>query len=411
MPAQFAMIMGTTSTIPQNELKAGNPLSSSENSSSDPSNPTSKLEVPSGTSILVKPKTTAAIGQRVLDQSITATPQAQSEAFIELAPTKPALFSEQPNVKTVMNESSLPPEKVILEKSAASTQVSRSPMEAIVSLASTQLDQPKMPSSPVETAQNANISQPNPVLVSTIGIAAKVPVSNPRTLITETGRTQDRIISDSARFSQSSSPSSIPVDMTATRIPTPLASVPSSQANFSLPNPSENPATAMNVLAAPEVFNLDTTQPLSQPLNSTGQLRADLAPQIARQLAEVATQASSRPVEIALSPHELGRVRMSIVSDDNAITVSIVAERGETIDLMRRHIDQLGQTFRSMGYQQINFEFGQGAQNSDHAEDGRPSEQTDTKNGLDQGTDQVLVEESTIAQLNAASTDGVDIRL
>jgi flagellar hook-length control protein FliK len=410
-PAEFAIRMDTASTTTRNELEAGYHPLSSKSSSSGPSIQATKLEAPYGTSILVKPKATSGTGQKAIDLNPTVMPRAKSEAPVELGPLKPVLHSDQPNVKTVINEASPPREKIIFEKSTIAPQISRSPMEVIVSQASTNLDQFGTSRNLVENVQTSNITQPNPALVSTIGIAAQVPVSTSRSLTTETGRTPDTLIPDSARFHQSSSPSSIPVDMTATRIPTPLTSVSSSQADFSLPSPIEKPVNAMNTLIAPDIFNLDTTQTLSQPLNNTGQLRADLAPQIARQLAEVATQAASRPVEIALSPHELGRVRMSIVSDDNAITVNIIAERGETIDLMRRHIDQLGQTFRSMGYQQINFEFGQGADNSDHAKDGNSSKQIDTKNGSDQGTDPLLVEESTIDQLNAASTDGVDIRL
>jgi len=42
---------------------------------------------------------------------------------------------------------------------------------------------------------------------------------------------------------------------------------------------------------------------------------------------------------------------------DTGISVLITAERPETLDLMRRHIDQLAEEFRSLGYEDIGFEF------------------------------------------------------
>tara|TARA_R100001369_G_scaffold86602_3_gene121244 strand:+ start:155 stop:631 length:477 start_codon:yes stop_codon:yes gene_type:complete len=138
--------------------------------------------------------------------------------------------------------------------------------------------------------------------------------------------------------------------------------------------------------------------------------RAEIMPHIARQLVEVMGQAAHRPTEIVLSPEELGRVRMSMLAEDGKITVSILTERPETLDLMRRHIDQLGQSFRSMGYDQISFSFGQGAQSGDQSSKNpsanNPSElsQTGTANS---GT----VIGVNIIDLDSAHTTGIDIRL
>jgi flagellar hook-length control protein FliK len=143
---------------------------------------------------------------------------------------------------------------------------------------------------------------------------------------------------------------------------------------------------------------------------STMLARAEIAPHIARQLVEVMSQAAHRPTEIALSPEELGRVRMSVAAEDGKITVSILTERPETLDLMRRHIDQLGQSFRSMGYDQVSFSFGQGAQTGDQS-GSNPSasspsgpSQTDTANsGTETG--------ANVVNLDSAPTTGIDIRL
>ena len=128
----------------------------------------------------------------------------------------------------------------------------------------------------------------------------------------------------------------------------------------------------------------------ASPISTSQPVRGDLTPHIARQLVEVLPQAAHRPVEIALSPQELGRVRMSIKTDDGAVTVSILAERADTLDLMRRNIEQLGQSFRSMGYDQITFSFGQGMDSDGQGE------------GTDQGDPQAT-------DLNAKDTEAVPV--
>lgn len=88
--------------------------------------------------------------------------------------------------------------------------------------------------------------------------------------------------------------------------------------------------------------------------------RPPLPPQVAAQLIEVVRQLPNRPVDIALSPEELGRVRLSITTQEAGITVNILAERPETLELLRRHIDQLGQEFRDLGFADVAFAFAAG---------------------------------------------------
>jgi len=162
---------------------------------------------------------------------------------------------------------------------------------------------------------------------------------------------------------------------------------------------------------AADLMNWEAAKPQTQQVGQLQPLRADLAPQIARQMAEAMPLAAQRPVEIALSPEELGRVRMSITTDDGAITVNILTERPETLDLMRRHIDQLGQSFRSMGYEQITFAFGQGADASDQGasdEGNQGSHGSSAASSDDIVTEQPLSE--TLTPLHTGTT-GVDIRL
>lgn len=79
---------------------------------------------------------------------------------------------------------------------------------------------------------------------------------------------------------------------------------------------------------------------------------------IGMQLADKMPATAGQPVEITLAPEELGKVRMTIWATDGGLTLQLVADRPETLDLMRRHIDQLAQDFRDMGFERLSFSFG-----------------------------------------------------
>ncbi|MDG1128586.1 MAG: flagellar hook-length control protein FliK [Paracoccaceae bacterium] len=102
--------------------------------------------------------------------------------------------------------------------------------------------------------------------------------------------------------------------------------------------------------------------------------RIDLPRHVAQQVADVATRAADGPVDLHLNPEELGKVRISMAMADGGITVTIQAERPDTLDLMRRHIDQLAQEFRHLGYGLISFSFGQQNQGQDNQSNGGPNQ-------------------------------------
>jgi hypothetical protein len=87
--------------------------------------------------------------------------------------------------------------------------------------------------------------------------------------------------------------------------------------------------------------------------------RADIPapPPVARQIAEAFAAFPDRAVEITLSPEELGRVRMVVTSHDGALVLSLAAERAETLDLMRRNIDQLAADLHDLGFDSFRFNF------------------------------------------------------
>ena len=110
------------------------------------------------------------------------------------------------------------------------------------------------------------------------------------------------------------------------------------------------------------------------PRMDTAMPRIDLPRHVAQQVADVAMRAADGPVDLHLNPEELGKVRISMAMADGGITVTIQAERPDTLDLMRRNIDQLAQEFRQLGYGLISFSFGQQNQGQDNQSDGGPNQ-------------------------------------
>lgn len=93
--------------------------------------------------------------------------------------------------------------------------------------------------------------------------------------------------------------------------------------------------------------------------------RPDIVRNAAAYAVEIFAREPGKTVEIALNPEELGRVRMALSPSDAGVTVLITSERPETLELMRRHIEQLSQEFRRLGYEQASFEFNSEGSGSD----------------------------------------------
>jgi len=92
------------------------------------------------------------------------------------------------------------------------------------------------------------------------------------------------------------------------------------------------------------------------------QPRADVVRAVGNQLVEAVRHGPNGNTEVALNPEELGRVRLGMTTQDGALHVSVMAERPETQDMLRRHIGQLQSDFRALGYTDVTFDFGHGGE-------------------------------------------------
>lgn len=137
--------------------------------------------------------------------------------------------------------------------------------------------------------------------------------------------------------------------------------------------------------------------------------RTDVPRHMAQQIAEVARMMPDRPVELTLSPEELGRLRMTFTVEGNTLSVALSAERPETMDLMRRHIDALAQELREIGYDDVSFDFAQGGGSDSQKGDEAGSEAGfTTSDWSDTATDTLP---PVPARLDLTGSGGMDIRL
>jgi len=74
-------------------------------------------------------------------------------------------------------------------------------------------------------------------------------------------------------------------------------------------------------------------------------------------LSDLLLRRTDGPVELTLSPEELGRVRLSLSPDGEGLHVTVHVERGDTLDLLRRNSDLLLQEIRAQGFSGATFSF------------------------------------------------------
>ncbi|NNV64938.1 MULTISPECIES: flagellar hook-length control protein FliK [unclassified Roseobacter] len=111
-----------------------------------------------------------------------------------------------------------------------------------------------------------------------------------------------------------------------------------------------------------------------------------------------------QPTEIALDPPELGRVRMVFSLVEGALTLSITADRPETLDLMRRHMDLLSQEFSRAGLGGTAFSFSGGEENPNLPQSSHQTVATDDPSTVTDPT-------SSIQQQTRQHNGALDLRL
>lgn len=147
----------------------------------------------------------------------------------------------------------------------------------------------------------------------------------------------------------------------------------------------------------------------------TQELQVDFSSRFATQISEAAKQLPDGPIEISLSPEELGKVKLTFqVSEAGAMNVVVAAERPETLELLRRNADTLLQDFQDLGYEQSSFEFQQDGQSAEQNGDGEQPNRESFDFNASAGQSPLNAPETSdmpLARLTLDAASGVDIRL
>lgn len=101
-----------------------------------------------------------------------------------------------------------------------------------------------------------------------------------------------------------------------------------------------------------------------------------VAPPVTRQVADAILNIKGDSTEIVLNPPELGVVRIVISRDPQGLMVTLLAERPEALDLMRRHVDLLRQDLAAQGEEGARLDFASPGQGEGFAQGGREDAQT-----------------------------------
>jgi hypothetical protein len=92
--------------------------------------------------------------------------------------------------------------------------------------------------------------------------------------------------------------------------------------------------------------------------NAPGAAPAITMRDLPQTVATALRETPDRQVELRLDPPELGAVRFGIDSQATGLVVTIIAERPDTADLMRRHAEQFLADLRQAGFQGASLQFG-----------------------------------------------------
>ncbi|QDC11151.1 hypothetical protein FHY55_18770 [Oceanicola sp. D3] len=126
------------------------------------------------------------------------------------------------------------------------------------------------------------------------------------------------------------------------------------------PLPVSTPSMALEAATAvPEARTIPHLAPHAS-IVAAPSGHAAAAQQVAAQIAEISRPLPDGPVELSLKPEELGRLKLSFTGSEAGLHIAVTAERPETLEMMRRHIEILAQEMRRLGHEGAQFSFASG---------------------------------------------------
>lgn len=129
---------------------------------------------------------------------------------------------------------------------------------------------------------------------------------------------------------------------------------------------------------------------------------------ISQQVVHVVVSHAEDRAELLLQPAELGRLRFEFTHRGDAVQVTIMAERPETMDLLRRNVDQLLGDLRTAGFSGSELSFGAWGQGQGQA---RPSAMRMEDTASDGAAPQPILPVFQQTPVPRSRAGGLDLRL
>lgn len=124
--------------------------------------------------------------------------------------------------------------------------------------------------------------------------------------------------------------------------------------------------------------------------------------QVLNQISVIEDKASAGVLEVQLDPEDLGKVRLSFITRESGLVVSVFAERPETLELLRRNSDELQLGLNDMNFEGADLEFSAKEGEADPDRDDEIEPRTETR------LSEAVSSKHVIAAL---ADDRLDIRL
>jgi flagellar hook-length control protein FliK len=143
--------------------------------------------------------------------------------------------------------------------------------------------------------------------------------------------------------------------------------------------------------------------------------KGDFSAPVTRQIVDAvhARITAEKIIEVSLNPAELGRLKLILTPAENGLIINVMAERAETIEIIRRNMIDLEKAFSEMGHENISFSFdqnsefaGQNEQDNEQGSAGQHPEKTDWPEQVKPATTSKMR-----LTVDPSITTGIDIRV
>ncbi len=135
------------------------------------------------------------------------------------------------------------------------------------------------------------------------------------------------------------------------------------------------------------------------------------AQQIVAQLSVAIQRAPGERVEIRLDPPELGRVQIELSTRDGVLHATVISERPEVHDLMRRHAEMLREELAAAGHAGVRLEFATGSGQGEGGREAEDPQQVTVRDREAAGPAAAAPVENPINRQPRVSGGRLDIRL